>query len=332
MYINSPAYRPNYNKCPMTPYSGRTCGYWRGNLYPSTVLAFAAAVITAASLGLCIPARAQELPADTAAALQAKRLELQPQLQANVFGEPLYLSSREGSGRVQGDVYAEVPHPFAEVGATLKSATTICELLFLHLNVHSCQPSTTERGEVLTLSIGPKRAHASNILYRINYALRVEAAETTYLRVTLGAAEGPLSTRDYRIVFEAVPIDRNRSFVHFIYAYGYGTVAKIAMQVYLATAGRSKIGFTVVGLSPDGRPLYMRGERASLERNVIRYYLALLAYSSVNTGSSQEKMETRLHAWFALTERYAAQLHELDLGDYLHEKHDDLARTAANTK
>ncbi|WP_158592145.1 hypothetical protein [Noviherbaspirillum sedimenti] len=35
------------------------------------------------------------------------------------------------------------------------------------------------------------------------------------------------------------------AFVHLGYAYGYGSMAKIAMRLYLATAGRSKIGFTV---------------------------------------------------------------------------------------
>jgi hypothetical protein len=315
----------------MNPNAGRTCGYQRG-LCTSAVTAVVTGALAAILLGMCTPACAQDLPADPGAALQAKRLELQPQLRANAFGEPLYLSSHEDDHQMEGDVYAEVGHPFTRVGATFKSATTVCELLFLHLNVRACQPSVTANGEVLTLSVGPKRALAPGMLYRMSYALRAEVATAAYLRVTLTAPEGPLSTHDYRIVFEAVPIDGSRSFVHLGYTYGYGMMAKIAMEVYLATAGRSKIGFTVVGQSTDGKPLYVHGERGSLERNVIRYYLALLAHSSVNTGSPQAQMEAQLRAWFALTERYAAQLHELDLDEYLHEKHDDLARAASRAK
>ncbi|RJG00392.1 hypothetical protein D3878_01365 [Noviherbaspirillum sedimenti] len=272
---------------------------------------------------------ALEPPASAAAALQARHIELQAQLRTNTFGESLYLSSREGSNRLEGDVYAEVTHPVAEITATFRSANRVCELLFLHLNVRGCQPAGTSDNAALTLSVGPKRALAAGKIYHITYALRVEAADAAYFRATLSAAQGPLSTRDYRIVFEAMPIGGSRSFVHFSYAYGYGTMAKIAMRMYLATAGRSKIGFTVTGQSPDGRPLYVGGERGSLERNVMRYYLALLAYSSVNTGSPQEKMEKRMRKWFALTERYPAQLHELDLDEYLQEKQADLARAAA---
>jgi len=287
------------------------------------------AAVTVALTCLCMPARAQETTSQAAAALQARRIALQPQLRTNAFGEPLYLSSREGDNQVEGDVYAEVEHPVAEVGAPFRSPSTACELLLLHLNVRACLPSRAGNSDALTLSLGPKRALASGEIYRITYNLSIDAAETNYFRATLRAEKGPLSTRDYSIVFEAMPIGDGRSFVHIGYTYGYGTMAKIAMGLYLATAGRSKIGFTVVGRNADGQAIHVGGERGSLERNVMRYYLALLAYSSVDTGSPQEKMEQRLRKWFALTERHPEQLHELDLDEYLEEKHADLARATA---
>jgi hypothetical protein len=265
-------------------------------------------------------------------ALQAKRTELVSQLRASAFGEPVVLNSREGSARVEGDVYAEVDYSIAQVGATFNSPVTICEFLFLHLNVHACERSTAGSRTQLTLEVGPKRSGAAGATYRMDYELRIEAVESTYLRVTLEAAKGPLSTSDYRIAFEAVPLEGGRSFVHLGYAYSFGFMAKVAMQAYLATAGRSKIGFTVIGLSAAGQPIYVRGERAALERNVVRYYLALLAHCATSGKPPQERTEARLRAWFALTERYAAQLHEFDLNEYLHEKHDDLARSPADGK
>jgi 4-diphosphocytidyl-2C-methyl-D-erythritol kinase len=75
----------------------------------------------------------------------------------------------------------------------------------------------------------------------------------------------------------------------------------------------------------------VQGERASLERNVIRNYLALLAYNGVTVGTPQAQRDARLRAWFALTERHAAQLHELDLAEYLQEKHNDLERVASRS-
>jgi hypothetical protein len=290
----------------------------------------AAGMVAAAAifcLGTGAGASAQQPATASAAALHAKRLELQPQLQASSFGERLVLSSRELSDQLVGDVYAEVTHPFADLGGTFRTPAGICELLFLHLNVRSCTPSSGADGDGVALLVGPKRAGAAGMQYRMSYAMRAELADAAYLRVTLSAAQGPLSTRDYRMVFEVVPIDDSRSFVHFGYAYGYGTLAKMAMGAYLATAGRDKIGFTAEGKDADGRPIYVRGERAAVERNVMRYYLALLAHSSVRNGTREEQLQARLRAWFALTERYAAQLHEYDLAEYLQEKRDDLARS-----
>lgn len=285
----------------------------------------AAALVVVVAWGGAVGARAQQLAPASAAALHAKRAELQPQLRSNAFGEPLVLSSRELPGRLEGDVYAEVAHPLAVVGAPFRTAAGICDVMVLHLNVRACTPSAGAAGEGVTLLVGPKRIGGPGMQQRMSYAMRTEVLDPAHLRVTLSAAQGPLSTRDYRMVFEAVPIDDGRSFVHFGYAYSYGTLARLTMGAYLATAGRSKIGFTVEGREPDGRPKYVQGERAAVERNVMRYYLALLAYSSVATGSREEQHQARLRTWFALTERHAAQLHEYDLDEYLKEKREDQA-------
>ena len=299
------------------------CGPLRLSMrVPMRVALLAAAV-------LCAPLHAQQPAPGSATALLARRAELAPQLRSNVFGEPLVLSSREQGDRVEGDVYADVAQPWQALADTFRSAAALCELLFLHPNVRACTPAEAGAAPGLALLVGPKRAGAGGSEVRMLYAMRTEVAEAGHLRVVLSAAEGPLSTRDYRMVFEAVPIDERRSFVHLGYAYGYGWLAKTAMSVYLATAGRDKIGFSVEGKDADGRPQYVHGERAATERNVMRYYLALLAHRSVNAGTPDERMQARLRAWFALTERYAAQLHEYDLDVYLQEKRDDLDRAKA---
>lgn len=271
---------------------------------------------------------AQQPPASAAAALQARRQALQPQLQARLFGEPLVLSSRESADRIEGAVHAEMAVPLSALRETFRSPGGLCELLFLHLNVRGCSSAAGADGPGLSVLVGPKRASAPGSQYRMRYAMRVEELDDTYLRVTLSAAEGPLSTRDYRMVFEVVAIDSRRSFLHVSYAYGYGTLARMAMGAYLATAGRSKIGFTVLGRAADGQPTYVQGERAAIERNVMRYQLALQAHHSVTTGSSEERLQARLKTWFALTERHAAQLHEYGLAEYLQEKRSDLASGA----
>lgn len=287
------------------------------------------ALVAGFAIGAAAGAPAQQAVAGTAAALHAKHLELQAQLRTGSFGEPLVLISRESPNRLEGDAYAEVAHPLAAIAAALRTSAGLCQLLFLHPNVRGCTPSGAGDDTGLTLLVGPKRAGAAGLHDEMHYAMHTEWADAAHLQVTLGAARGPLSTRDYRMVFEAVPIDAGRSFVHFGYSYGYGAWARMVANAYLATAGRSKIGFTVEGREADGRPKYVRGVRAAIERNVMRYYLALLANLSVTTGSPEAQLQARLRAWFALTERHAAQLHEYELDEYLHEKQDDLARSPA---
>ena len=261
-----------------------------------------------------------------AARLLGKRTELLPQLQAQTFGEPLHLISNESGGRMSADVYADMALPFARVASVLGTGESVCGVLFLHLNVRSCQPTHGAKGDVLLLSAGPKQGATAGTVYSMAYTMRVEASTADYLRVALVAATGPLSTSDYRIVFEATPLEGQRTFLHFAYGYSFGSLARMAMGVYLATAGRTKIGFTVVGTGKDGRPQYVQGERGSVERNVMRNYLALQAYAGVTTGAAPAQTEERLRNWFALTERHAPQLHELDLDEYLQEKHVGLAR------
>ncbi|WP_341892993.1 hypothetical protein [Variovorax sp. YR752] len=292
----------------------------------STPLWWLARAALALLLGAALSAQALEAPAGSAAALHARRLELQPSLRSSAFGEPLHLSSKEVADRIEGDVYAEMAHPFETVGAAFRSAQAVCEVMFLHLNVHACRPA---EGSGLLVVAGPKRSGASGMTAQMRYTMRTEVDDPSHLRVVLSAPSGPLSTSDYRIVFEAVPIDAGRSFVHFGYSNNTTAAARLAMRIYLATAGREKIGFTVVGKEADGSPRYLRGERASLERNVMRYYFALLAHCSVRSGSPEERMQARLRTWFALTERHAAQLHEYELADYLQEKQRDLVRQAA---
>ena len=60
--------------------------------------------------------------------------------------------------------------------------------------------------------------------------------------------------------------------------------------------------------------------RGLVERNTMRYYLAIEAFLDAVSSPPQARLEQRLHDWFAATERYPRQLHELDEGAYLEMK------------
>ncbi len=142
----------------------------------------------------------------------------------------------------------------------------------------------------------------------------------------LDAATGPVGTRDYRIIVSAIPVDGGKTFLHLSYSYGYGMAGKIAMQAYLGTVGADKIGFTVTGRDAGGRPLYIGGMRGAVERNAMRYYLAIDAYLDSLAIPREQQVERRINAWFTATERFPRQLHEMDRGTYVSMKRSEYER------
>ncbi len=269
--------------------------------------------------GLLAGAAAQD-----AAALKARHASLQDKFANNQFGRPLVLESTQSSDNLKGDVYALVEHPFAMVQQALQSADHWCDILILHLNVKRCGTSTGTP-KVLSLHVGRKFDQPIDDTYQLEFAYRVVAATPDYLQVQLSAPEGPLGTKNYRIQVEAAPIDARRSIVHMSYAYGYGFTAKVAMQTYLGTIGSSKVGFTIIDRK-EGKPVYQGGVLGLLERNTMRYYLAIEAYLSAYSLPASEQAERRIREWYASTERYAAQLHEMDEAAYLEMKRKELRR------
>jgi hypothetical protein len=268
----------------------------------------------ALALGLVAPlaVRAQD-----AAALRAKQVSLRDTLETSPFHRPLVLASTQSAGNLQGEVYAIVDQPFSVTGPALQGMGRWCELLLLHLNAKRCSVAGQAPSEVLSLWVGRKLDAAPGGGYRVDFDYSVPFARSDYLRVQMAAAKGPLDTRDYRLALEAVALDAKRSFVHLSYAYSYGTVARMAMQAYLATAGRDKVGFSITGRTEDGKPIHVDGVRGAVERNAMRYYLAVEAYLGALSTPPGDRQEKRQRDWFASTERHPAQLHEMGWDEYL---------------
>jgi len=274
-------------------------------------------------------ARADVSDATPAAVLRAKYDAMQPRLQQNQFLKPLYLESSETSDSVTGNIYALVKHPYATAGTALNGPARWCDIMMLHLNTKYCQAAADNRGDVLQVNIGKKHDQPLNEGYRVNFAYRVTANTPGYLRVVLTADAGPFSTRDYRIILEAIPVNSGATFVHFTYSYAYGLAGRIAMQTYLNTLGSGKVGFTVAGKQSDGGIVHIGGMRGLVERNTMRYYLAIEAYLGALSEPPQARLEKRLHDWFAATELYPRQLHEVELGEYLDMKRKEYLRLQA---
>ena len=142
----------------------------------------------------------------------------------------------------------------------------------------------------------------------------------------LDAAEGPLSTRNYHLLLQAVPVGNGQTFLHLTYSYDYGLAGRLAMKTYLATIGRGKVGFTIIGKRFSGQPEYIGGMRGVAERNTMRYYLAIDAYLGALTTPPRLQLQKRLQSWFIATEQYPRQLREVSRTAYFDMKRSEYLR------
>jgi hypothetical protein len=96
--------------------------------------------------------------------------------------------------------------------------------------------------------------------------------------------------------------------------------------VYLATSGSDKVGFTVIGDPNDPNPKFIGGVRGAIERNTMRYYLAIDAYLGALATPAPKRFERSLERWFNATELYPRQLREVDRDAYFAMKRSEYAR------
>ncbi len=255
-------------------------------------------------------------PAESgAAALQTRYTALTSQLASNEFQRPLVIESSESSSAVNGNAYAVINYPFAAVNAAFKNPENWCDMLMLHLNTKFCRAQGDSSPSVLEVSIGKKNRQEIKDAYPLAFDFRVASATPDYMAVQLNADKGPLGTHNYRINLRVAPIAGGKTFMHLQYSYGYGMAGRIAMQGYLATVGSGKTGFTQV--ETGGQKTPVDGMRGAVERNTMRYYLAIDAYLVSLAAPPAEQLEKRLHHWFEATERYPRQLREIDRTAYL---------------
>ncbi len=234
----------------------------------------------------------------------------------DVTGPRLAIASETAGDRMRGDIDGVVPAAFSTLAVRLASPSDWCEIALLHLNVKTCTHERGAREPIITFYSGSKRFETPDRAYALRYRFRVEQARADYIAIALTAATGPLDTRDYSIVVEAIPIG-NQSFVHLSYAYRPSAASRLATATYLATSGAGKKGFSISGRDRDGKPSYVGGLRGVVERNAVRNFLAIQAFLEACELPAPVRVPHALERWFDLCERYPAQLHELDRGEYL---------------
>jgi hypothetical protein len=296
-------------------------GGFAGGMVSSFLKAAAACLVGLASLHAW---------ADDAASLRQKYGELRTELRNNAFNRPLYIESAQADNSLQGDVYAVLDHSFSKVSQGMKEPARWCDIMLLPFNTKSCRAGQGGNASRLEVRIGRKADQPVEQAYKLDFNYRNVAASPDYFESRLNAPTGPLGTRDYRIGVTAIPVDGNRTFMHLSYSYGYGGAGQFAMQAYLSTAGAKKVGFSSAGRDANGQPQYVNGVRGAIERNAMRYYLAIDAYLEALNAPPEQQVDRRIQAWINGVERYPRQLHEMDPGAYVAMKRQEYQQQTAS--
>lgn len=262
-------------------------------------------------LALLLHVHACLAQAPLAVELRQRHADLAPALSRSAFGRPLLLQSQHSRDSDGGLVEAVLDAPLARVQA-LAQPQRWCDVLMLHQTTQRCR--VAPGGRLLEVQVSNKSGLGGS-LFTLRLDFQAETFKGEFLTVQLAATQGPLGSHDYRIRLEATALPSGQSFMRFRYSYGFGLLAHLAMQGYLSTRAQEKIGFSLEP-GPGGRLQPVRGMRGVIERNTMRYFLAIEVLLRT-LELAPEQLEQRLLAWFEATEQYARQLHELDRADYL---------------
>jgi hypothetical protein len=226
---------------------------------------------------------------------------------------------------VNGEAYAVLDHSFSRASAALSDPAQWCEIMLLPFNTKQCVSSAASSdAPAIAVSVGRKYSTPLDSTHRLEFRFAPSVRAPDFMRVELTAPSGPFGTRDYRIVLELVPLDERRTFMHFGYSYAYGALARAAMQAYLSTIGANKVGFT----REQGD--LVRGMRGVMERNTMRYLLAIEAYLRALSAPERDRPARMVDDWFAAVERHPRQLHELTREEYVPMKLADYERMHAS--
>ena len=260
--------------------------------------------------------------AGNAAQLKAHYASLNNELRNSPFNRPLIIDSKEDSDSATGEVYAVINYPFSKVSNALKDPANWCDIMILHQNTKYCKASGDLNDAQLKMLIGKKVSQELDEAHQMDLNYRLIRSDANFMAVQLDADQGPLDTKNYKVLLEAVPVNSKQTFLHFSYSYAYGLAGRIAIKAYLASAGRNKVGFSP---SDEGSG-FIGGVRGMVERNTMRYYLAIDSYLGALSAPPDRRLIKRLQDWYAATERYPRQLREISRNAYLSMKREEIRR------
>jgi len=125
-----------------------------------------------------------------------------------------------------------------------------------------------------------------------------------------------LGTKAHQFEFEAAGV-AGKTVVALRSSYEPSALSRLVTTVYLETLGRDKVGFSRQRNGDGTDAGYVRGVQGMIERNVMRYFLALKAFLDSQRLPLERQFEARLNALHDMTELYPAQLRQMEKAEYL---------------
>jgi len=248
--------------------------------------------------------------------------QIEKELKKSSSAIPFYLESSMSQNGSHVDIYGTIKYPFDIVKNGLQLPTNWCDIVLLHTEVRACTYKKVNDTWLLTLYNVKKFQDPLGDAYQMKFEYRI-TQQLGFFAISLSAPEGPFSTKDHQIGLEVLPLDEGRTFIHLRYSLRYSPLGYFLMKSYFLIFGGGRIGFSVIGTDRDGNSVYVGGLRGAIESDVLRYYLAILAYMDTLKIPIEQRFEKRISQWYDLTTRYKRQLFKMEKEEYLTYKRQD---------
>jgi len=200
-----------------------------------------------------------------------------------------------------------------------------CEFIPLHLNIKACGFTETNQKNVVRFYAGVKDYVTPDDAHLLQLSFDAKK-ENDVFSADLFAADGPLDSTNIRFSIRAIDAEGEGGsgvYVEFELSSEPGLTNTLA-RVYLATIARKKIGFSIKGETWSGKPKYVGGQRGAIERNLVRYLMAIETYfdtAAQFSGLSPDDLyKQRIDRWYDRTDQYRRQLYELPRTEYISNK------------
>lgn len=255
-----------------------------------------------------------------ALALQQNYRAMEQGLLHSPFKRPLALASQESAEHLSGDLYASVDHSLATLSAATANPERWCEIVLLLSNTKACRVGSDPQNGTLQVSVSSSKDANMADATVTTFKQDVRLVSNEYLDAGISAQEGPMGTQDISLRLQAVPLSATRAFIHLHYSYNTHWLGRMAMQTYLQTLGRGKLGFTPLEEADANNGSTIGGARAVIERNTMRYFLGLDCALAFAPQEPPQRFNAMAACWYGQVEKYPLQLHEMQRSEYLHMK------------